>query len=142
MNVGSITRAAAAFRVEHVWLAAGSATPRHPGARKTALGSERYLEWGEVPHATDAITAARDDGYRIVGLELTDSARPLFDVDLRQPVCLVVGHEDHGLAPATINACDEVAFVPQLGRVGSLNVAAATAIALYETRRQEWASDD
>jgi tRNA (guanosine-2'-O-)-methyltransferase len=29
--------------------------------------------------------------------------------------------------------------VPQLGRVGSLNVAVAAAIALYETRRQEWA---
>jgi tRNA (guanosine-2'-O-)-methyltransferase len=35
-------------------------------------------------------------------------------------------------------ACDAVAFLPQLGRVGSLNVATATAIAIYELRRQEW----
>ena len=35
-------------------------------------------------------------------------------------------------------ACDAVAFVPQLGRVGSLNVATAAAIAIYEARRQAW----
>jgi tRNA (guanosine-2'-O-)-methyltransferase len=31
-----------------------------------------------------------------------------------------------------------VAFVPMLGKVGSLNVATATSIALYELRRQAW----
>lgn len=139
VNVGSIVRAAAAFRVEYLWLAAGSASPRHPGARKTGLGSERYLEWSEVAHASDAIAEAREGGYRIAGLELVEGGRPLFAADLRQPVCLVVGHEDRGLAPATMNACDEIVFIPQLGRVGSLNVATATTVALYETRRQEWA---
>jgi tRNA (guanosine-2'-O-)-methyltransferase len=32
-----------------------------------------------------------------------------------------------------------VAFIPQLGRIGSLNVATAAAIALYEVRRRDWA---
>jgi tRNA (guanosine-2'-O-)-methyltransferase len=53
-------------------------------------------------------------------------------------VCLVVGHEDRGLAASTIAACDVVAYLPLAGRVGSLNVATATALALYEARRQEW----
>jgi tRNA (guanosine-2'-O-)-methyltransferase len=53
-------------------------------------------------------------------------------------ICLAVGHEDHGLSAATLAACDAVAFLPQLGRVGSLNVATACAIALYELRRQSW----
>ena len=39
--------------------------------------------------------------------------------------CLVVGHEDRGCAPATLDACDAVAFLPLLGKVGSLNVATA-----------------
>ena len=50
----------------------------------------------------------------------------------------MIGHEDRGLAPATMNACDEIVFIPQLRRVGSLNIATATTVALYETRRQEW----
>jgi len=138
VNVGSIVRAAAAYRVEHLWLVGATAAPGHPGARKTALGSERFLTWTQTADAASALAEAREDGYRIVGLELADGARPLFEVDLREPVCLAVGHEDRGLSPATLGACDDVGFIPQLGRVGSLNVATATAVALYEARRQEW----
>ena len=55
-------------------------------------------------------------------------------------MCLAVGHEDRGLSRAVLDACTEVAFIPQLGRIGSLNVASAAAIAIYETRRREWAT--
>ena len=55
------------------------------------------------------------------------------------PICLAIGHEDRGLPASTLEVCDAVGFIPQLGRVGSLNVAVATAVAVYETRRQEWA---
>ena len=37
-----------------------------------------------------------------------------------------------------LEALDGIAYIPQLGRIGSLNVATATAIALYEARRQSW----
>jgi tRNA (guanosine-2'-O-)-methyltransferase len=63
---------------------------------------------------------------------------PIHELVVAGDTCLAVGHEDHGLTPATLAACDDVAFVPQLGRVGSLNVATATAMALYELRRREW----
>ena len=67
---------------------------------------------------------------------------PLFELDLAGDVCLVVGHEEHGLSKATLATCDRVGFVPLLGRVGSLNVATATALALYEVRRQEWTAPE
>ena len=137
-NVGSILRLAAAYRVEHLWLAGATASPNHPGARKTALGSQRYLTWTVVDDAGVAAAAARQDGYRVIGVELTDDARPLHEVRAGPAVCLALGHEDHGLSAAALTACDEVAFLPQLGRIGSLNVATAAAIALYEIRRQEW----
>ena len=40
---------------------------------------------------------------------------------------------------SVLAACDHVAFIPQLGRVGSLNVSTAAAIAMYEWARQQWA---
>ena len=43
-----------------------------------------------------------------------------------------------GCSPAALAACDAVAFLPQLGRVGSLNVATAASIACYEVRRRAW----
>ena len=63
---------------------------------------------------------------------------PLHELALPDDVCLAVGREDHGLARATIDACDHVAFLPMLGRVGSLNVATAAALAIYEVRRRSW----
>ncbi len=57
---------------------------------------------------------------------------------LTADVCLAVGHEDHGSSKAGLAACDQVAYLPMLGRVGSLNVATAAAIAMYEVRRRAW----
>lgn len=137
-NVGSIVRSAAVYRVDDVWLA--GRTPDVDGAAvaKTALGTDRYLRAQRVERGVDAVAKAHDAGYHVIGIELANDAKPLHELALPQAVCLVVGHEDHGIPPATLAACNDIAYLPQLGRVGSLNVAVATAIALYETRRQEW----
>jgi tRNA (guanosine-2'-O-)-methyltransferase len=140
-NVGSILRTAAAFRVDHLWLVGDTAAPTNAKTAKTALGSQRFVEWTWHDTATEAASAAREDGYRVVGLELTDDALPLPELTVRGAVCLVIGHEDRGLPAATLAACDAVTFIPQLGRIGSLNVATATAIALYELRRRDWTTD-
>lgn len=134
-NVGSIVRTAAAERVEHVWFSETATLPTASSVRKTAMGTEKYLTW-----SIGGVADARTAGWRVVGIELADGAVPLHSLALAgSPVCLALGHEDRGLAPATLAECDDVAYVPQLGRVGSLNVAVAAAIAIYETRRQEWA---
>ncbi|GAA4622006.1 hypothetical protein GCM10023196_012470 [Actinoallomurus vinaceus] len=138
-NIGSITRSAAAFGVDHVWLAGNATPPTHPNARKTALGTERLIAWEEPVPIADAVRAAREDGFRIVAIELTGDAVPLHEAPLDGDVCLAVGGEDHGCSPALLAAADTVAYIPQIGRVGSLNVAVATAIALAEARRREWA---
>jgi tRNA (guanosine-2'-O-)-methyltransferase len=137
-NVGAIVRTAAAFRVEHLYLASGATSPGSARAGKTAMGTERYLSWSIFERGADAADAAREEGYSVVGLELADHAVPLFQLSVGPDVCLAIGHEDHGLTSSTLAACDAVAFIPQLGRVGSLNVATAAAIAIFELRRREW----
>ena len=137
-NVGSIVRTAAAERVDHVYLG-GATAPNHEKVNKTALGTARYLTWTEFESGVDAVNAAQADGYRVVAVELTSDAVPLHEIEMGADVALVIGHEDRGCAPATLAACDAVAFIPQLGKVGSLNVASAAAIAIYEARRRSWA---
>lgn len=140
-NVGAILRTAAALTVDHLWLAGATASPTDAKTGKTALGSQRFLDWSWHEAGTDAVAAARAAGYRVVAIELTADATPLPEAGLDGDVCLVLGHEDRGIPIATLAACDEVAFVPQLGRIGSLNVATAAAIALYEARRRAWTAD-
>lgn len=137
-NVGSILRTAAALRVDDVWLTGQTAGPEVGGTKKTSLGSERFLTFHQVDDQAAAALAAKAAGYRLVGIELADDARAIHQVDLTGAVCLAVGHEDRGLSAGVLGHLDAAAFIPQLGRIGSLNVATAASIALYEARRQGW----
>ncbi len=137
-NLGTIVRHAAAYKVERAWLVGSPEAFDHPRFHKTAMGTERFVSWSVVATAGEALREARDAGFRPIGVELNDAAEPLFNVELTNGVALVVGHEERGLSKAMLEGCDAFTFAPQVGKVGSLNVAAATAIALYEARRQEW----
>ena len=139
-NLGAILRTAAAYRLAHLYLAAMQINPSSTNVGKTALGSDRFVPTSEYEDLESALAAARGDGYSIVGLELADQAVPIHEADLTGPTCLVIGHEDRGLSKTALAECDSVVFLPQLGRIGSLNVATATSIALYEARRQVFAN--
>jgi tRNA (guanosine-2'-O-)-methyltransferase len=138
-NVGSIIRSAAAFGVQQVWLCGDTAQPGHPSARKTSLGTDRLLTFEHAQTAVLGAQAARAAGFRVIAVELAGDAVPLHAADLGGDVCLALGNEDHGCSAALLAAADLVAYIPQVGRVGSLNVGAAAAIALAEARRHEWA---
>ena len=137
-NVGALLRTAAAWRVEPVWITERCPRPGDAKTQKTALGSDRFVEVRAVERGVDAVAAARGAGFRVIAVELADGARPLHEVDLAGDICLVLGHEDRGVGADVLAACDAVAFLPQLGRIGSLNVATAGAVALYEVRRRTW----
>ena len=136
-NIGAIVRTASAERVERLYLIE-TASPDAPKAAKTAMGTERYLAWTAFDDPASAVAAARRDGYRLVAVELASGATPLHELDLTGPVALTLGNERHGLSASVLESCEDRGFIPQLGRVGSLNVAAAAAIAVYEARRQQW----
>jgi len=137
-NVGSILRTAAAYRVDHLWLVPPTESPDHPKTQKTALGSQRFLTWTDDLDVQEAADAVAADGYLMVGVELAEGARPLHELDLTGDVCLAVGHEDRGLSKACLARCAQVGYLPQLGSIGSLNVAVAASIAMYEVRRRSW----
>jgi tRNA (guanosine-2'-O-)-methyltransferase len=138
-NVGAIVRSAAVLGVDHLYVVGRSASPATPKAQKLAMGTDRYLQVRGCATIREAVDAAHADGYHVVGLELTDTSAPMHELDLRRDVCVAVGNEARGMSAEMIAACDALAYIPQLGKVGSLNVAAAVTIAAYELRRQEWA---
>lgn len=139
-NVGSIVRTAAALGARDLYLV-GSAAVRSPNAQKTAMGTDRYLTCEDYESVGAAVAAAHGTGYRLIGLELADEAVPLHELGLDRDVCFALGHEDRGLSTTALGLCDAVGYVPQLGKVGSLNVAVAAAIACYEARRQDWTAE-
>lgn len=136
-NVGAIVRTAATLSVNELYLSGTTATPKHANAQRVAMGTDRYLGIRTFEDATAAIMQARSSGYRVMALELADDATPIQDCALGADICIVVGNEDHGLSVAHLAACDAAMYIPQFGKVGSLNVSAAVAVACYEVRRQQ-----
>ena len=81
------------------------------------------------------ISDLRDRGVWVVGLdERADSS--LWSLDLGdQPVALVLGAEGPGLSRLVRDRCDAVVSIPMRGRVASLNVGTAGALACFEVAR-------
>jgi tRNA (guanosine-2'-O-)-methyltransferase len=137
-NVGSIVRSAAAFGAEQLWLCGNTAPFGHPGVGKTALGTQRLIRATQEPDPVAGPRPAAALGLRVVAVELAAGAVPLYEAPLDGDICLAVGNEDHGCTAALLNVADAVAYIPQPGRVGSLNVAVAAAVAMAEVRRRNW----
>jgi 23S rRNA (guanosine2251-2'-O)-methyltransferase len=65
-----------------------------------------------------------------------DGSKPYTDLDLCGPVALVLGGEGKGIRPGVVKKCQDQACIPMRGKIRSLNVSAAAAIALFEVVRQ------
>ena len=94
----------------------------------------RSLSIGGLPAALTRLQRAK---IWVVGLD--DAAeRSLFQLgDLATDgICLVLGAEGAGLSRLVRERCDAVFSIPMRGRIASLNVSAAAALATYEVARQ------
>jgi tRNA G18 (ribose-2'-O)-methylase SpoU len=78
----------------------------------------------------------RARGVRCLAAHPRSDAKKLASVDLRGDCCLVFGAEGPGLTEAALAACDDMVEIPMPSHMNSLNVAAATAVFLYEATRQ------
>jgi len=139
-NLGALLRAAEGAGVTGVVLARHRAAHLSPTVTKVAAGAIEHLEFAVVGGVPTALEELRRAGVWTVGLA-GESPRSLYDLSIgTEPVALVVGAEDKGLAPLVRRRCDEVVRIPQHGTLPSLNVGAATAVACFEVARQRMAA--
>ena len=134
-NFGAVLRTAECAGVTGVVL------PRHRSARitptvaKAAAGAVEHLRFAVVPGLPSALrTLSRHDVWT-VGLDAAGT-RPLHELELSgEAVALVLGSEGRGLSRLVAQRCDVLASIPLRGVLGSLNVAAAAAVACFEIAR-------
>jgi len=135
-NVGAFFRTADAVRAETIVLAGITPTPEDPRIAKTALGAERTISWSKPAESTAAVEGLRARGFEIAAIETSLHAVDLFDWRPRFPVCVVFGHEVDGIALPLLERCDVHVRIPTLGTKGSINVATAGGVVLFELLRK------
>ena len=129
-NVGAILRSAAAFAVTAVVTTARHSPQATGVLAKAASGALEYAEIATVPNLARALDALREHNTLLVGLDSSGEA-DLAAIALAEPLALVIGAEGKGLRHLTRARCDVVARLELPGRIKSLNVSTATAIALH-----------
>ncbi len=130
-NVGSIFRMADGAGVEEVILTGITPVPPQPTIDKVSRMKYKSVPWRYEEDAAVVLDQLRADGYETVAVELTDDSVVYTDFDYSDKLCLVVGHEDHGVTKATLAACDDAVFIPMFGKGLSLNVHVALSIVTY-----------
>jgi 23S rRNA (guanosine2251-2'-O)-methyltransferase len=129
-NVGAILRTAAGFAVAAVVTTARHSPEATGVLAKSASGALEYVPIVTVQNLARALEMLRERGYLLVGLDSTGDV-DLGDAPLRAPLALVLGAEGKGLRQLTRATCDRVARLDLPGRIKSLNVSNAAALALY-----------
>ena len=130
-NVGSMLRSAAALGVTQVLALPGTAALWSPKVLRAGMGAHFAL------HLVEALAPADLDALAVPLVATSSHAAAAIDqLALPAPCAWVFGHEGQGVGPELMARCALTVTIPQPGGEESLNVAAATAICLYESARQ------
>jgi len=134
-NVGAILRSAAAFSVMAVVTTARHSPEATGVLAKSASGGLEHVPIVEVGNLARGLEALKERGFLVIGLD-SAGTMDLAAATLRSPLALVIGAEGRGLRQLTRATCDEVARLDLPGRIKSLNVSNAAALALYVATRR------
>jgi tRNA G18 (ribose-2'-O)-methylase SpoU len=137
-NVGAAFRSVAALGADAVLVSARCADPLYRRSVRVSMGTVFQVPWTRLPEGAAATTALHDAGLHIAALALADGAVSLddFAADPPERIALMMGAEGDGLSRRALAGADTIVTIPMGGGVDSLNVAAASAVALWALRRR------
>lgn len=135
-NVGAIFRSAAALDVDAVLVTPRCADPLYRRAIRVSMGTVFQVSWARLEHWTADLQRVKDAGFTTAALALSEDSITLEELSARceRKLALILGTEGDGLSAAAVHHADLVVRIPMSHGVDSLNVAAASAVAFWETR--------
>mgnify|MGYP006420581147 CR=1 FL=1 len=134
-NLGACLRTADAAGVSALVVPRDHSAPLNGVAIKVASGGAESVPVVRVTNLARFMRQCRELGVWFTGTA-EDAKVSIHEVDLRGPLCVVMGAEGAGMRRLTREHCDHLATLPMGGLVSSLNVSVATGICLFEARRQ------
>ena len=134
-NVGAILRTAAGFAVRAVIVPLRHSPAATGVLAKSASGGLEHVPLVCVRNLADALLALGERGFLRVGLDSRGEAT-LDAAALHSPLVLVLGAEGKGLRERVRQSCDFTARIDLPGKITSLNVSNAAAIALSIVHRR------
>ena len=135
-NVGAIFRSVAGLGADAVLVTPRCADPLYRRSVRVSMGTVLQVPWTRLPDWPGAASLVRDAGFHLAALALAPDAISLdsFAASAPERVALLLGTEGDGLSRAAMQSADTIVTIPMMHGVDSLNVASASAVALYALR--------
>jgi 23S rRNA (guanosine2251-2'-O)-methyltransferase len=134
-NFGAIVRSAECAGVHAVIIPDRGAARIGPDALKTSAGALNVMQVCRTTNMTNTMEYLRNSGIRLVAA--TEKAEDLYTgIKMSGPLAIIMGAEDKGISPAILRHADNLARIPVLGSIQSLNVSVAASLFMYEAVRQ------
>jgi 23S rRNA (guanosine2251-2'-O)-methyltransferase len=138
-NLGACLRSANAAGVDCVVVNKDGSAPINAVVHKTSAGAINQLKIFQVINLVRTIKSLQAQELWVIGLD-GDVKTSIYEINFIDPTVIVMGTEGKGLRQLIKKTCDQLATIPMIGNVESLNVSVATGIALFEGRRQRQSS--
>jgi len=138
-NLGACLRSANAAGVSHVIINKDGSAPINSLVHRTSAGAINSLKIFYVTNLSRTIKEIQKRNIWVVGLD-GDAHSSLYNVNLTGSIAIVVGSEGKGIRQLIKKTCDQIVSIPMYGDIESLNVSVATAITLFEIKRQRQSS--
>lgn len=137
-NVGAIFRAVAGIGADAVLVTPRCADPLYRRSVRVSMGTVLQVPWTRLPEWPEGADILKAAGFHLAALALSDDAVTLdqFAVDPPAKLALLLGTEGDGLSRDALDNADTTVMIPMMHGVDSLNVASASAVALWALRPQ------
>lgn len=138
-NASAIYRSCDAFGVPKVFLYYTDTSFPVLGAR-TSASARKWVQTERFSDPGDLFAALKSEGMRVYATSCTDTAKPMYDLDLTLPTAFIMGNEHRGVDPEFTSRVDGEVYIPMYGMIQSFNVSVAAALLLAEASRQRRAA--
>lgn len=134
-NIGAIARTAVCCGAQALIIPDKGVGALNEDAMKASAGALEKIHVCRVNSLMKAVDELHLNGIKAYASEMTAKTK-LFETDLKEPCCIIMGSEDKGVFQPLMKICDGVFTIPMAGEFESLNVSVATGMILYEAVKQ------
>jgi len=138
-NIGACLRTADAAGVDAVIVSKNRSPALTAVIRNVASGAAETVPYIMVSNIAQALEKIKESNVWVIGTS-GDASQTIYQTQVNARMALVMGSEGKGIRRLTAEACDELVSIPMQGSVESLNISVATAVCLFEIRRQQQSS--
>lgn len=134
-NFGAIARTCECAGVDAIIIPTQGSVSINADAIKTSAGALHNIAVCRTENLTNCLKYLADSGIKSVAA--TEKAtQPYTQCSMKEPITLIMGSEDVGIAPERLKLCEEQVRIPMSGKIASLNVSVSAGILIYEVLRQ------